>query len=72
MSRFLRAAGLMAAAAVALLWLASPPPVSLAQDGTGSGWGGACNCPKYYKCCLDCSGNFICIRAGACPECPAP
>jgi len=73
MSRLLTSVGLFVAAAVAALWLGSPSLSGHSRITPAPEAGGACGCPKYYRCCLDCNGNYLCVRSlSQCPECPAP
>ena len=72
-SRLLKPVGLLAAATVAAFWLASPSLSGHLRSGPTPEAGGACGCPKLYRCCLDCSGHPLCVRSiSQCPECPAP
>lgn len=72
MRRFL-AAVVMVLAAATVFALPLQAVIGPGRTIPGPQGGGACGCPKYYRCCLDCSGNFICARTPAqCPECPAP
>ena len=73
LTRLLRPVGLLAAATVAVFWLGLPSFSGRSRGGPTPEVGGACGCPKYYRCCLDCSGHTLCVRSiSQCPECPAP